>query len=156
MLKKLSNLCIEADGRYATAEELKFLKVYLDTVDQRISVYEKIRDMEEQIIYHTEAQKHKYHEHLFMLAGKDVTEICRRDMKSVLRCGAAAMLVDDLERYRDAFLIWFQTIVNAFGFRKDTSTTFALMQDSINHFLPPEEAKYILPAIQLSQSTLSR
>ena len=44
MFKQLTRLSIDADGRYATDDELKFLDDYLATVETRVSTYETIRE----------------------------------------------------------------------------------------------------------------
>jgi len=42
MLKQLSRLSNETEGRYASTVELQFIKDYVNSVDTRISAYEKI------------------------------------------------------------------------------------------------------------------
>ncbi|RMF23527.1 MAG: allophycocyanin, partial [Cyanobacteria bacterium J083] len=59
MLSQLSQLSIEADGRYATEAELQFLKDYINSSQTRISTYEKIRDHAEVIINQVQAEKEK-------------------------------------------------------------------------------------------------
>lgn len=44
MLRQFSNLTVEADGRYATDNELEFLENYFDSYEVRLSAYVKIRD----------------------------------------------------------------------------------------------------------------
>ena len=50
MLNQLERLSVEAEGRFATPEELKLLKDYFPTVNLRMSAYQKIRDREDEII----------------------------------------------------------------------------------------------------------
>lgn len=75
MLTQLSRLSVEADGRYATASELQFLKDCFETVDDRISTYEKIRDAEADIIPRMEVEKRAYDASLFRLADRDVADL---------------------------------------------------------------------------------
>ena len=50
MLNQLSRLSVEADGRYATTEELQFLKDYIQSLDLRLSAYEKISAAQTEIV----------------------------------------------------------------------------------------------------------
>jgi hypothetical protein len=43
MFTNLERLSVEVDGRYATPEELDFLKSYFNTLKYRISAYQKIQ-----------------------------------------------------------------------------------------------------------------
>ena len=154
MFKQLTRLSIDADGRYATDDELKFLDDYLDTVETRISAYETIRENEEQIIYRWEAAKRGIKQDVFHMGDRDVSEICRRDMTNIFRCSATAILFNDLDRLREGLLIWYQTIVRAFKYDKYTNITSAVIQDTIKEFLKPEEVELMLPALKLNHTIL--
>jgi hypothetical protein len=154
MFKQLTRLSIDADGRYATDDELKFLDDYLDTVETRVSTYETIRENEEQIIYRWEAAKRGIKQDVFHMGDRDVSEICRRDMTNIFRCSATAILFNDLDRLREGLLIWYQTIVRAFKYDKYTNITYAVIQDTIKEFLKPEEVELMLPALKLNHTIL--
>lgn len=155
MLKQLARLTIEADGRYASDDELQFLDDYLESVDLRIQTYEKIRENEEKILHRVEAEKRPMKEDWFHFNGKDITQICRRDMGMMLRGAADAMLLNDLDRLRDSLLIWDQTIVRAFGYTPYANLNFKLLQNVVKIFLEPEEADTIMPSLQLVHTILS-
>ncbi|AFY76285.1 MAG: allophycocyanin [Hydrococcus sp. C42_A2020_068] len=154
MLKQLARLSVDVEGRYATDKELQFLEAYLESVKDRLSAYEKIRDNEEQIIHRWEAQKRSRNENLFELNGKDITEICRRDMTNMLRCSATFMLFDDLDRLQDGLLLWYKTIVKSFGYTKYAQINYLLIQDVIKLYLSAEEAALMLPVLQLDRAVL--
>ncbi len=158
MLKQLSSLMIEADGRYATERELQFLKDYLQSVDQRISTYEKVRDAADIIISEIEAEKNLRNqteqEKLFYMGSEDRSQTCLRDMKGILRCSAAAMLVDDLERMRQAVLLWYYTIVRAFSYQKDAEIMYRLLEKLVEKHLTEEEAELMKPILQLNYTIL--
>ena len=156
MLKQLTRLSIEADGRYATNQELKFLKNYLESVDQRITTYEKIRDNEEKILHRLEAEKRMLKENLFAMGSRDITQICRRDMTAMLRCSAAAMLVDDLDCLREGLLLWYRTIVQAFSYQNYAKINYKIIQEVLKMYLELGEAELIMPALQLNHSLLSQ
>jgi hypothetical protein len=155
MLKQLARLTNEADGRFASDEELTFLDDYLDSVSLRIQAYENVRDSEEAILDRVEAEKRAMKEDWFHMNGRDITDICHRDMTMMLRSAADAMLLSDLDRLRDGLLLWDQTIVRAFGYSAYANLNYKLLQNAVKAFLPPEEAALILPAIQLEHTILS-
>jgi hypothetical protein len=156
MLKQLARLSVEADGRYATADELQFLKDYLQSVDQRLSAYEKIRDAEEKIIPQVEEIKRSLDPNLFVMGSRDITEVCRRDMTNVIRCSAAALLINDLDRLRAGLLVWYQTIVRAFNYQRYAEITYQIIQDVVKEYLTAEEAELMLPILQLDHTILGQ
>jgi len=155
MLKQLAQLSLEAEGRYATADELDFLKVYLNSIEDRISAYKKVRELEERIIYRVEMAKRALPEDMFHLGSRDITWICRYDLIMVVRCIAAAMLFSDLDRLREGMLIWYETIVRAFAYKEYTQKTYQILQDVVNEFFEPEHAKLLMPGLQLTHSILA-
>lgn len=151
MFKQLANLCLETDGRYATAEELQFLKNYLDSTEIRISGYEKIRDNSDEILQQLDERKREWTEDSCHMGERDITERTHNDMIMHLRHLAASMLMNDLDRLREGLAIWFQTIARSFGFQKQAGITFYLLQDVIKLYLTSKEIDLILPMIQLEQ-----
>jgi hypothetical protein len=155
MLKQLSRLSFEADGRYATDAELKFLKDYLQSAEQRIKAYEKIRDAEEKIIDQVAAKGLAADPYLFTKGNQDYSGICKRDRRHVLRMAAASMLIDDLDTLRNGFLSWYRTIIKAFNDQRAAQVTYKLLPDMVNQHLTSEEATLLRPALDLSRSILT-
>lgn len=155
MLKQLTRLSIEADGRYATELELKFLKDYLDSVDVRINAYEKIRDQEDEILQQWEAVKRNQKEDLFYMGDYDITEICHRDQTNSLRLAATAMLLDELALFREGLLIWYKTIAKSCKYQAYAKINYLLIQDVIRSYLNLEESELMIPIFQLKQTILS-
>jgi hypothetical protein len=155
MFKQLTRLSIDADGRYATDAELQFLQDYLDSVEERVTVYEKLRENEEKIIYRWEAAKRGIKEDVFHMGERDVTEICRRDMTNVFRCSATAILFNDLDRLREGLLIWYQTIVRAYNYTQYAKVSYLIIQETIKEFLTEAEASLFMPALKLNHTILS-
>ena len=154
MLTQLSRLSVEADGRYATAQELQFLKDGFETIDDRISVYEKIRDAEAEIIPRMEVEKRAADATLFRLAERDVAERCQRDLRRGLRYAAAAVLFSDLDYLRENPLLWYRTIVCSFGFAREIGITYEILPKVVKEYLTAEEAELMMPALQLYRTLL--
>lgn len=156
MFKQLSQLCLDADGRYATAAELQFLKDYLKTVDQRIAAYNAVSQAETQIVAQVEVEQHAADASLLTQEGRDLRSVCRRDLSNVLRHAAAAMLFNDLERLRSSLLLWYQTIVRAFHHEKHVDITYQITQTVVKDNISPEAFALLQPALQLNHSILSQ
>ncbi|NJN75470.1 MAG: allophycocyanin [Synechococcaceae cyanobacterium RL_1_2] len=156
MIKQLVALTVQADGRYATSEELQFIKDYLGSVDTRIKTYRKIRDNEERIIHRVEAEKRGLNEGLFKLGNSDCTWICQRDMSMVIRCINADMLINDMQRLREGMLVWYETIVRAFAYKRYSVRTYKILQDVMQQHLEPEEAELVMPSLKLTESLLTQ
>jgi Phycobilisome protein len=154
MLNQLARLSLESDGRYATTADLQFIKDYVGSVDHRISAYEKIRDAEYQIMYEVTAQVRSQQPNIFMKGDVDLTTMAQRDCGHVLKCAAAAMLIDDLDRLRDGLLLWHQTIIHAVQTDKISQAMWRILPDVVQRYLSPEEAAIILPVLRLNQALL--
>jgi hypothetical protein len=154
MLKQLARLSIEVEGRYASDRELRFLEDYADSFEVRLSAYEKIRYNEVQILQRWEEEKRARNVNIFQLNGQDITEVCRRDMTLVLRCSAAAMLFDDIDRLQDSLLLWDKTIAKSFGFGKYAFVSYQVIQEIVKTYLTEEEMAAIAPILQLDQAVL--
>ena len=155
MLKQITKLTIEADGRYASDEELEFVQDYLDSVDLRINTYEKIRDKSEEVLDKTKASMEAKNPNIFVRGKKDLGAIWHRDVTIVLRCSVAAMLVNDLDWLRDSLLLWHRTIVTANKTNHISDATYSLMPEVMQEFLGNDEIELILPVLQLNQSILT-
>ncbi|MFM2429730.1 MAG: hypothetical protein RLZZ511_943 [Cyanobacteriota bacterium] len=154
MLNQLAKLGLESEGRYATTAELQFLKYYMTTLDQRISAYEKIRDAEFQIMAAATAQARASNPAIFMRGEQDLTSMAQRDCSLVLRCAAAALLIDDLDRLRDSLLLWHQTIIKAVKTDHISQAMWKVLPDVVKQYLSPEEATIVMPVLQLNQALL--
>lgn len=154
MLKQLESLSLRAEGRYATTQELKFLKEFMPTVDLRLSAYRKIRDLEDQIIEQLHQTMCEIEPGIFMTQFGDVRATCRRDLKILLRSGATAMLIDDLDRLREDMLLWQKTITKAFQLKSIAALTHKTMPEIIEEYLSPEEFDLFKPVLQLNQAIL--
>ncbi|MEM9507184.1 MAG: allophycocyanin [Cyanobacteria bacterium P01_E01_bin.35] len=155
MLKQLEDLSLNAEGRYATAQELKFIKDFLPTVDLRLSAYRKIRDAEDEIIEQLETEMRRKQPNIFQTKSGDVSPLYQRDTKIVLRNACAAMLINDLDRLREDLLLWQKTITKAFKVRHILTMTHTFMPKIIEQFLTPEEFDVVQPVLQLNQAVLA-
>lgn len=155
MLSQLKRLSLDADGRYATEAELTFLKSYFQSVQDRISAYEKIRDAEDTIMEEADTTLMAANPKVFYKGAQDYSETCRRDRKNTLRYAAAAMLFNDIDRLRDGALLWLRTIVHAVKDEQAAALTWQEMPGVLANHLSPEEAELLMPALRLNQALLN-
>lgn len=156
MLSQLANLSVEADGRYAAQSELQFLKDYFQSLNLRLSAYQKIQAAEKEIIRDVETKILSASPDLLRRGSQDLTSKWRLDTVRVLRHSAAALLIDDRNRLRDRLLLWFQTILGSFQAKKTSELTFQIMQDAIKQYLTAEEANLFIPILEMNRSIFSK
>lgn len=157
MLTQLDRLTTEADGRFATASELKFLKDYLETVNERVETYRKIGEAADGMVSEIQQRQLTLKSSCFTFSGKDQSSICRRDLTNAIRLSATAMLFSDLDLLRDGFLLWYRTIVKAFNYTHMADNTYGKqLPDMMQKLLPPQEYKYMKPILALNHSILAQ
>lgn len=155
MFQQLEQLSISIDGRYATTQELQFLRDYLATVDLRLSAYQKIRDGEIEIVDRLQHKIHEIKPEIFNSNSEYRKEKCYRDCRMVIRSASAALLVNDLARLKENTLLWQRTIIKAFQLNSLAEITYEIMPSIIQEFLTSEEFSLIEPILQLNQTVLA-
>lgn len=156
MLNQLSRLSVEADGRYATSEELQFLKDYIQSLDLRLDAYEKISAAHAEIVNSVETQVRATNPDLFRKGNRDVTATCKRDRFDVLRYSAATVLSNDLDHLRESFLLWYRTIIRVFQDRQAAAISYQVMLEVLKKHLTPQEVALISPVMGLNQVILGK
>lgn len=154
MFQQFTQLSLDADGRFATDHELQFLDDYLETVPLRLSIYEKIRDAIDAIVAEVEEIMQRKDPQNLPTTSPDKASYWRRDVKSTMRHATAALLVNDLERFKDCFLLWHRTIMQSFKLGYPSQVTYEVMPKVLEKYLTPEELAYIVPLLRLAESTL--
>ena len=156
MLSQLARLTVEADGRYATSEELQFLKDYIESLDSRVSAYQKIQAAEAEVLSQLEA-KWAANENLFGQGNNKLNvSTCQRDLKHMIRYTATTVLSSDLDRLRESCLLWYQTIVRAYKYGHIANITYPLLNELMKRFLSTEEAALASPVLGLNQVILGK
>ncbi|MDS3861686.1 allophycocyanin [Thermosynechococcaceae cyanobacterium BACA0444] len=157
MLTQLDRLTTEADGRFATAAELKFLRDYLDTVNGRVETYQKIGAAADSIVSEIQQRQLSAKSSCYTFSGKDQASICRRDLTNAIRLSATAMLFADLDLLRDGFVLWYRTIVKSFNYSHMAENTYGKqLPDMMKKLLSPLEYTYMQPILSLNHSILSQ
>lgn len=156
MLTDIRALVQATDGRYASDDELLFLQRYGETAKLRIQTYQKIQTKEQQIVAEVLQRLNAEHPELLRWGGQDLTPKWQRDTVRVLRYGAAALLLDDIETLKEDMLVWFRSIMGAFYTQDSCNQTYTAMQGVIIQHLTPEELRLFWPILELCRVTLGQ
>ena len=154
MLSKLQQLGSNADGRYASDDELQFMDTYISSFDSRVEAYRRIKAVEKEIVETVLAKLQTSYPNLLFPKGEDLQAKWKQDTLRVLRHSAMTVLLDDPELLRQQFLYWFQTIMQAFGAQETCNITYLLMQDVVKDILPKNIADLLCPILEINRNLL--
>jgi Phycobilisome protein len=155
MISQFQALIEKSDGRYALDDELTFLSPYIDTYTLRLQTYQKVEAAEAQIVQQVLAKIKATEPTLLLRDNQDLTAKWKTDTIRVLRYSAAALLSDDLKTYQERFLLWFQSVMRAFGVQRSCHITHDLMQEVVKQHLTPMQAALFCPILEQNRRVLS-
>jgi hypothetical protein len=156
MFTQLYRLSIEVDGRYATPEELGFLKFYFETLPVRISTYQKLQKYESIIIQRIQDKLQQINPKILIKGSVNLTSKWRLDTIRILRYSAMTLLINDPDYLQESLLSWFATILQAFKVQDITQYTYKAMFDVLEDYLTPEEKIKFFPLIELNLKILCK
>jgi hypothetical protein len=156
MLSQLKLLSFEADGRYATDEELQFVNDYAQSFNLRLQTYQRLRAIESVLVQQVYDKLKSHHALPLYFAGDDVSHKWKQDTIRVLRYSAVAMLMDDPETLQERFLLWFQTIMRSFGVQQNCNITYGIVQEVVKEHLSPSQASLLCPILEINRRYLSQ
>jgi hypothetical protein len=154
MLTQLSRLALESDGRYASVEELQFLKDYIQTAPQRSQAYKTIRDQEAFLLDELYNQVKTTDGGSLFKGTQDVSNFFKRDQKHILRVASASMLFNDLDFLREGLLLWHRTIVKAFGVERPAQVACQVWPSVMGKYLSTDEFAFMSPLVGLVRAIL--
>ncbi len=155
MLSQMQQLVANVDGRYATDTELQFIRDYLSSFSLRLSTYAKMQSAEAMIVQQVYTRLQRSNANLLRYGNEDVSAKWKRDTIRVLRYSAIAVLLNDPDALQERFLLWFQTIMKAFGAQESCEATYQIMQDVVRQHLAPAEAALVCPILELTRTSLA-
>lgn len=154
MLSQLNSLSLEVEGRYATDAELQFIVDFVESFPQRLQTYQNLQQAEAAILQQTYARVRSIDPRLLVSGVEDLTPKWKRDTVRTLRYTAAAVLLNDPETLQEQFLLWFQTIMRAFGAQRSCDVTYGAMQEAVKQQLPTQQANLVCPLLELNRRAL--
>ncbi|PSB00733.1 phycobilisome protein [Merismopedia glauca] len=150
MLTQLKRLSIEADGRYASPQELQFCDEYFQSLPLRLSAYQKLKESADEIIALTELKMRAIDPKIFINSTGDFTPTWKKDIEQLVRYAAAALLFNDSDRLNEGLLIWHSTIAKSYKFDRTCKRTFQVMPEVMREYLSPEEFDLLSPLLSLN------
>jgi hypothetical protein len=154
MLSQFRRLTIDVDGRFANDDELQFIEDYLKVYNLRVRIYQKMQANEQKIVKQVYEKLRSLDATLLQSNKQDLTAKWKRDTMRVLRYSAVAVLTDDQTTLQEKLLLWFQTIMRAFGAQRSCEMTYLVMQQVMQQHFTPEEYSYIAPVLELNRTAL--
>lgn len=154
MLSQGKQLSLETDGRYATDAELAFLEQYAQTFSARLKAYRAVQQAEDKIMHQTSEILRTRHPNVFLYGGSNLASKWKADTIRGLRYAAIAMLMDDTGTLHERFLLWFQSIMRAFGAQQSCDITYRVMQDVVRATLDADDAQLLCQVLELNREIL--
>lgn len=154
MLSQFEELCKSTEDRYANDAELKFLHDYVNSFNLRKEIYAKLKVSEKEIVTKVYEKVKSIDVNLLQSNNQDITNKWKADTLRVLRYIAVAVLMNDNETYRQRFLLWFQTIMKAFGAQRSCFVTYEVMKEVFQDYLTPVQYELVSPSLELTQTIL--
>jgi len=154
VLSQLEHLSFTVDGRYATDAELQFLREYIQSFDLRVQTYLKLQQLESKLIQEVYARVRSINPSIFSSNNIDISTKWKQDTIRVLRYVAVAVLINDPETLRERFLLWFQTVMRAFGAQRSCDITYQVLQTVVKRHFTPVQAELICPILELTRQLL--
>lgn len=151
MLSQIQALLQETEGRYATDAELQFLENYSKGFPARLRAYQNLRKQERALIQQAYNQLRQEHPGLFPAGQKEAVRKWQRDTVWVLRASGVAMLLDDVNSLRDRLMLWFQTIMLAFGVQKTCFLTYGTLKKLAPQLLGAEDGALLSEVMELNR-----
>lgn len=154
MLSQLDRLSVQADGRYATDTELQFLADYVQSFNVRVQTYLRLQELESTIVQQAYVKIRAVDPRLLHYGYEDVSTKWKRDTIRVIRYTAIAVLINDPDALKERFLLWFQTIMQAFSAQRGCEVTYQVLQDVVRQYLTPAQANLVCPMLELNRRML--
>jgi hypothetical protein len=156
MFSKFQDITTEVERGYVDDTELSFIDDYVQTYRLRLAAYDKVKEAERLIIEQVQSKILAADSTIFKRGKEDLSAKWKQDTIRVLRHSAMAMLLNDTEMLREKFLLWFQTLMQAFGTQKICDLTYREMQTVVQQQLPKEVSGLLCPILELNRSILGR
>jgi len=154
MLSQLKRLSLEVDGRYASDAELQFMFDYVKSFNLRLQTYQKLQELESKLLEQTYTKLRSLHPTIFVRGKTEVSHKWKNDTTRVLRYVAIAVLINDPDTMRERLLLWFQTILHAFGIEQSANITYQVLQEVVKQDLTPPQASLVCPILELTRRSL--
>jgi hypothetical protein len=150
MSTELQDLIFSADDHYLSDADLNRFQNELQSLNERLNLYEYIRDHEVTLLQ--PAVDYLVEE----LSNKD-TKVLERAVThwiSILRYAAMAMLQSDAQFLAEHILNWLPDVVDAYDLRDVEVALYRFLQAQLKSSLPPQQLDLIQPYLEQAYNLL--
>ncbi|WP_088892958.1 hypothetical protein [Leptolyngbya ohadii] len=154
MLNVLQQIA-EIDDRYANDQELTELEQVSQHMVERLRLYQKLSQGEEQILAELYKRLSTTHSQLFILNGKDVSAQCRNEVQYTLHQAIQSLLLGE-DWLQESFLLWMQTIIRSLKLQSVCNVVYSTLETLLQSALTPQESQIICPVIQQIKESLTQ
>ncbi|WP_179228585.1 hypothetical protein [Leptolyngbya ohadii] len=145
----------EIDNRYATDQELQELEQISQELTDRLRLYQKLLQAEEQILAELYKRVLAIDPHLFLLDGRNVASQCQRDVRHTFHQSIQSMLLGETW-LQDNLLLWFQSVIRSFKIQPRCELVYSTLETLLQAALPPQESQIICPIIRRVKECLTQ
>lgn len=146
----LNNLFYKAEDHYLNNVDIKVFRHHAESLQQRLTTYELLRDRELDIFQPVADRFQKNHP----IENPVVLEQVIKQGITLLRYAAMAMLLNNPEFLQHRVLEWLTEKVNAHQTQALITDLHELLQARLKELLTDKELDLILPLLDQSQATL--
>jgi hypothetical protein len=150
MIPELLELIRQAEDQYLQDEELDRFSVHVSSLEEKLAVYEILRDQELQI-FQPVADKVQ---EMFPKQNPKQIEISLKHWLLITRYCAMAMLLNNTEFLQHRLLEWMTDIVQAHGLQTIENTIYQVLLTELGKVLTPAQLNYLEPFFELAKTTL--
>ncbi|WP_416676487.1 phycobilisome protein [Egbenema bharatensis] len=154
MLSQFEHLERVIDGRYATDAELQFITDYVRSFQIRFQTYLKLQELELMLLQQTYRKIQLVAPDLLRYNNADMSAKWKQDTIRVLRYTAITVLLNDPDTLKERLLLWFRSVMQAFGTERSCDMTYQILQSLICQHLPPNQAELVIPVLELNRQML--
>ncbi|NEQ99457.1 MAG: phycobilisome protein [Cyanothece sp. SIO2G6] len=138
---QLSQQCIEADGRYLDAVEIRTFEKFAESYQTRLQVYQEVQQNSDALVLGALKKLSRRHPELIRKSGKR----CHYDLSSTLRYAALSMLRDDVRFFDETVIIWLDTVLVAHRKYSKCTEAYTFLAEEIAHQLSHDAAHLLQP-----------
>lgn len=141
----ITELVLEAEGRYLRSDELKTLQTYVEALPRRITLYRSLQSQEDAVVKRVIAQYRPLRPDLVRRHGQAAWQKCERDLRSLWRYCCMAMVLEDESYLQNKLLYWMETILKAHRMKSECKPAYQILMDTLPVVLSEPEAEAIRP-----------
>lgn len=149
------NRIVDIDDRYATDQELTELEQVSQHMIDRLRLYQKLSQGEEQILGELYKRLSTTHAQIFILNGKDVSAQCQREVQYTLHQAIQSLLLGE-DWLQESFLLWMQSIIRSLKLQPVCNVVYSTLEILLQSALSPQESQIFCPIIRQIKDSLTQ